>query len=211
MTPTPVFERLWHRTLDRLLAETTATVVLLTLPLLTQLPMLRVWSHLPRLQALAGATVDEFNAVIRASVARSPRLVLADVEPEIRRILRAGQSVTGWQLPCQVRRGYLDFEPLRGLRRQVWSGGLITFDGLHPTHTGTALLTNVVIDALRARGWNVPRIDLAAVARDDDLLQHPSPHSWAALRYYLRRNYDRSVETTTARTWPIELRRGREV
>ena len=210
VTPREVFARHWRTALDRLLAETSAVIVVLTIPDCTLLPMLRLWRGRDRLRTLMHRTLDEYNAIIRASAARDERLVVVDLEPEVNRIHRAGVPVDGWQVPFTVAGRRLTFDALRGVPGRVWSGGLISFDGLHPTTTGYAVLTNVVIDQLNARlATGVPRLDLAAVARADTILRLPTPYSAALLNFYMHRCYGAEVDALEAQTWPLELREGR--
>ena len=55
-------------------------------------------------------------------------------------------------------------------------GGLISLDGIHPSHTGYAMYANTFLEAINAaRGLNLPMVDLVPVMAED-------PYSPAALR-----------------------------
>ncbi|NUP99785.1 MAG: hypothetical protein HUU35_08015 [Armatimonadetes bacterium] len=203
------FERLWRRLIGRLLAETAARIIVLTIPDVTTMPLLRVWQTRPALQQRIRRTVQRFNQSIVASQELSERVLVVDLQPEMTRIAAEGVLVDGWRLPYQVKRGRLDFEPLRGVPGVVTSGGLISFDGLHPTRIGYGVLANVVLADLRARwGVELPPVDLEELARGETMLLKPDPYSWPLLRGYLRSVYGRGVRELERGFWPAGLTPG---
>lgn len=209
ITPPLEFGRWWRVLIERLLSETSARIVVLTLPDVTILPILRLWRRRQRFQGLIRRTIDGYNAIIRASAARSDRVLVADVEDGLRE-MATGISTAGWDLPYRVARGRLDFAPLVGWPGVIQSGGLVSLDGLHPTPTGYAALTNGLIDLLDEKwGLDLPRIDLARIAAADPVLQRVDPWSWLGIASYLRIGAARDIAALEQERWPIELWRER--
>lgn len=184
-TPPVVFERRWRRMIQRLLSETTAVVVTIGLPDIAVLPLLQVFKHKPRMLRRLVATLAAYNDIIRATADRHERLIYADLGPDMQQTAEHGVSTRDWDLPYRVTQGVLTFKPLRGGFGRVESGGLISYDSLHPTQLGYSLLANTVIRAMNQQlAIDLPQFELEQVARQDPLLNNPNRYSaWLTSLY----------------------------
>lgn len=194
-TPVEVFGRLLRHALERLMAETRAVVILPTLPDVTRAPLLWAWcKRHPRLAERARGRLAAFNEMLVASDRPDHRVCVVDIRPAFDHHVEHGLPVDGAALPFRVDQQRLTFGPLRGRPGRLTGGGLVSYDGLHPTHTGYALLVNVLIEQLNARlATSLPAIDLTATAAADPLLRRPDPYHWAALRAYCEAAYGPGV------------------
>ncbi|MBI2300761.1 MAG: hypothetical protein HYU66_17770 [Armatimonadetes bacterium] len=209
VTPVSTFERLFQRLVSRLLAETRAVVVIPGIPDITSLPLLHAFRRRRVFLARAQAVLEHYDAIIAAAARRSERVVHIDPRPAMREYNRVGLDVRGWRLPYRVRSGRLTFAPLRGYGRWIWSGGLVSYDGLHPTQVGYALMAKHILEPLGERlGVPIPPVDLEQVARHDDLLAAANPVSAALTELALRLIYEPGVRELERRPWPNTPGRG---
>jgi len=208
VTPADEFRRLWRRLVDRLLAETNGQIIALTIPDIALVPQAEAWGR-PRLVRLLSATLAEYNRIIASEHRGESRVTVLDIGPEMIRMARDGCDVRGWSLPYQVRGDRLTCAPLRGRPGQVYSGGLLSYDGLHPTNTGSAVLADEVIKLLNNRlGVHIPPVDIAAIARTDPFAERLHPWMWPTVVAYQRLNYGAGARQVERRRWPIELATG---
>lgn len=209
-TPPDRFAQLWKRLIDRLLGDTSALVLVATVPEVTVLPLLQVFRRRRRLLRQIERTIAAFNDIILSTDGLAGRVLVADLRPALRDMHTQGCPVADWDLPYTVRSGRLDLRPLVGVPGRILSGGLVSSDGLHPTSTGYCVLTNTVLRLLNQReGLALPLLELPAVARAEPLLRRPDLHSWPLLSSYLAATYGRNVARRDRQTWPIELADGR--
>jgi lysophospholipase L1-like esterase len=60
----------------------------------------------------------------------------------------------------------------------AWFGGLSSFDSIHPSNTGYALLANMFIDAINTKyGTSIPDINIAAVYAGTGKIPFPDPYA----------------------------------
>jgi len=111
-------------------------------------------------RAAVRATIVAFNAEIATAIAdigarRAVDIALVDLQGGFDRLAANGVDLDGNGTPDLTTR-YL--------------GGIFSLDGIHPTHTGNALIANIFIDAINARfGEDLLPMDIARVARRDPL------------------------------------------
>ncbi|HEX3129301.1 MAG TPA: SGNH/GDSL hydrolase family protein [Thermoanaerobaculia bacterium] len=89
------------------------------------------------------ARVVAYNGII-ASVANSAGAALVDVNAEFRRLATTGINIGG-----------ITFT------RNFLTGGIFSYDGVHPTATGYGYIANLFIDAINAKfGGEIPEVNL---------------------------------------------------
>lgn len=204
VTPPGVFRRRLAHLLDRLLHETRAELVVIGLPDLTMLPLFQLWRRRPRLLRRLGAMTAAYNEILASFDRCRGRVLFVDLQPEMARVTREGQRVEASRMPCVPADGRLDFAPLRGYRRRLLSGGLVSYDGLHPTAPGYGLMANVVIRAMRERfAIDLPLLDLEALAWEDEMLLRPNRHTWRFTALYVPAEYVRRAPQAEAAAWPV--------
>ena len=209
VTPPVEFRKQWHRLLDRLLTETTAIIVIIGVPQLTVAPAVQVHRRRTGLIRDCGATIAAYNRILADSAAGRDRVLLVDLNPGLLEAASDGIPVDDWGLPYRVRTGRLTLAPPVGRPGDLWHGGLISYDGLHPTMTGYAMLANGVIQAVNERfGLQVGELDLPAIAARDPLLCQPSSWLWAASAITQRLTFHGAVTAMERDRWPIPPGRG---
>ena len=103
------------------------------------------------------ATVEAYNAII-AEEAASNGAVLVDMHSLVNDLAANGRVVGGQKLTT-------DF-----------MGGLFSFDGVHPTNTGYAIIANEIIKTInRSLAAGIPPISIEQVAKTDPLI-FPAGH-----------------------------------
>jgi hypothetical protein len=107
----------------------------------------------PAEAALVQARIAAINAHL-ASLATAPGVTLVDAHATFAALVRGELLIAG-----------------RPLGKTFGAGGLFSLDGIHPSHTGHALIANLFIGAMNeALGLGIPPIDLAAVQAADPYL-----------------------------------------
>ncbi len=208
VTPLDQFRRLWRRLIERLLAETNGEIIALTIPDIALVPQADAWGR-PRLIRLLSTTLADYNRIILSEHRRESRVTVLDIGPEMLRMARDGCDVRGWDLPYQVRGARLTCAPLRGRPGRLFSGGLLSYDGLHPTNTGAAVLADEIVKLLNSRlGLHIPPVDIAAVARCDPFAARLSTWMWPTVVAYQRLAYGPGAAQVERRRWPTELATG---
>ncbi len=203
VTPPAQFERHWQQLLGRLLTETQAAVVVVQVPDLVVAPAVQVHRRRAGLLRRCEVTIRAYNQIITDSAAGRDRVLVVDLNDGLRDAATQGIDVADWDLPYSVRRGRLTLSPPVGLPGWLWAGGLLSYEGLHPTQTGYAMLANGVIEAVNARfGSAVPLCDLPALARSDPLLCRPSPWLWTASRLAQRLAFNAAAAKLERAPWP---------
>lgn len=209
-TPIDRFARLWREAIDRLLSETTAQILTPTLIDATLAPLMRLWMRRhPLLERRMRRTFAAYNEIIRATDGRRGRVIVIDLDDAFLRHWHEGLHLDGATVPFEVPGRRLRFEPLRGLPGRLLSGGLASYDGLHPTATGYALLTNEVIAQLNARqGLSIPLIDLGRFAAADPLLLHANAYLWPVVMQFTDCTWGSGVARLARRPHcePVDLR-----
>lgn len=103
------------------------------------------------LEQAAGA-IAQHNAVI-GNIASSPPFVLVDINNIFNSILSTFQTSDG-------QRGY----QTNGLNLRPVPGELFSFDGVHPTNRGSAVITNKTIEAMNSSlNSDIPKIDVSKI------------------------------------------------
>ena len=111
-------------------------------------------------RAAVRATVVAFNAEIATAIAdisarRGIDIALVDLQAGFDQLAATGVDLDGNGTP-DLTTHYL--------------GGIFSLDGIHPTHTGNALIANIFIDAINAHfGESLARVDVARIAARDPL------------------------------------------
>ena len=97
-------------------------------------------------QATAGASVQAFNGVI-AGVAAANKAVVVDINGFLNRIKVGGFQTSGISFTAD----YI-------------SGGVFSFDGVHPSDQGSGIIANQFIAAMNSSfGWSIPYVNVAAL------------------------------------------------
>jgi hypothetical protein len=97
-------------------------------------------------QATAGASVQAFNTVI-AGVAATNKAVVVDINGFFTSVKANGYHTSGMVFTAD----YI-------------SGGLFSFDGVHPSSQGSGVVANQFILAMNSSyGWSVPLVDVSAL------------------------------------------------
>lgn len=103
------------------------------------------------LEQAAGAVV-QYNATIE-TIASTSGFTLVDINEEFNSILTQFQSSGG-------KTGY----QTNGLNLRPVPGELFSFDGIHPTNRGSAVIANFTIEAMNSSfGSNIPMIDVSKI------------------------------------------------
>lgn len=203
VTPPAQFERSWRRLLGRLLHETAAEVVVVLVPALAVAPSVQVHRRRRRLMRCCWRTIDAYNRIIREAAAGRERVLVVDLNEGLLEAAANGIDVRGWNLPFKVRDDRLTLAPPVGVPGRLWGGGLLSYDGLHPTRTGYAMLANGVIEAVNDRyGLQVPLCDLPAIAAEDPLLTAPNLYLWPASAATQRLTFDAAAAKLARADWP---------
>jgi len=203
VTPPVVYARQWRRLLQRLLSETDAPIVVVLVPMLVVAPAVQVHRRRARLLRRCEATIRAYNGIIAETAQRDDRVLVVDLNDGMLDAATDGIDVRGWDLPFKVRDDRLTLRPPVGVPGQLWSGGLLSYDGLHPTMTGYAMLANGIIEGVNERfGLEVPLCDLAAVAAADPLLRQPSPWLWVVSKTSQRFTFESAAARLDRASWP---------
>ncbi len=97
-------------------------------------------------QATAGASVQAFNAVI-ASVAATNKAAVVDMNGFFNSVKANGYHTSGMTFTAD----YI-------------SGGLFSFDGVHPSDQGSGVVANQFILAMNSSfGWSIPLVNVAGL------------------------------------------------
>ena len=97
-------------------------------------------------QATAGTAVTNFNGII-ASVASGNKAIVVDMNAFFNGVKANGYRTSGLVFTAD----YI-------------SGGLFSFDGVHPSDQGAGVIANQFILAMnRGYGWSVPLVDVSAL------------------------------------------------
>ncbi|TGK84655.1 hypothetical protein EHQ24_06595 [Leptospira noumeaensis] len=106
---------------------------------------------------LVTTRVNEINTYIRLLAESNLNVHLVDIDAMFKRVLNREVTVGG-----------------KVLGKTIGLGGVFSFDGVHPSHTGHGLIANVFIEEMnRTLGLNLALVDLAIIQasdpyRDDD-------------------------------------------
>ena len=97
------------------------------------------------------STVDQYNAVIAQQVS-SAGGILVDIHGVLQGLAQTGITINNYPATATL------------------LGGLFSLDGIHPTNTGYALITNVYIQTINAAlKTNIAQVDVSSVAASDPL------------------------------------------
>lgn len=86
--------------------------------------------------------IDEFNQII-ALAAQNPRVHLVDMHQLMEDLKDQGRTLRGSGAPVRVTTTFT------GAPRPDGTEGIFSFDGVHPSNTGHALIANVVLDRIK--------------------------------------------------------------
>ena len=111
-------------------------------------------------QAQIRARIDDFNRAI-AEVSQAAGVPVVDVHAFYQSFVRSGRAIGGI-----------------GVTNHFLTGGFWSYDGVHPTELGYALLANEWITAINGTGGTVPPVGLAPYlgVRPSDSIQQASAH-----------------------------------
>ena len=111
------------------------------------------------LAAQVQALNDAYNAQI-AAVATATGAALVDVNTVFKQIRTAGGVPVNLPKCCSL----------------LYGGGLSSFDGIHPSNTGYAVIANVFIGTIdQAFGASIPQVNVATIYASDPFAPHESP------------------------------------
>jgi len=123
--------------------------------------------------AVVSQRIRDFNQVLQEAAQLSPRVHLVDVHAALDDAVRQGRQLRGagpdeWVVPN-----------FTGAPDTQGRDGIFSYDGVHPSDTGHAVLANLILDKLRqdlgsqprfSRFQNLPPLDEKAV-------HHADPHA----------------------------------
>lgn len=95
--------------------------------------------------------VAEYNQVLRDAAAANPRVHLVDLAGELERSAATGRPLRGAGAPVTVTTTFTGVQDPRGYE------GLFSFDGVHPSDTGHAVIANMLLDYIKANLAHDPR------------------------------------------------------
>lgn len=116
--------------------------------------------------------IDEYNAVIRGAAALDPRIHVVDVHEEFDRMATDGRRLRGDGDPVTLGAGFTGAVDAAGRE------GLFSYDGVHPSDTGHAVLANMILDRVREDLGSNPkfRAFLEAAPIDEKAVLAADPH-----------------------------------
>lgn len=116
--------------------------------------------------------VEEYNQVLREAAAANPRVHLVDLAGELQRSAEHGRPLRGEGPPVTVTTTFTGVRDGRGFE------GLFSFDGVHPSDTGHAVIANILLDYVKAHLAHDPRFAkfLATPAIDEKKVFAADPH-----------------------------------
>ncbi len=114
--------------------------------------------------------IDQYNAIIAEAAANNDRVHLVDVHELLDRAKAEGLELRGDGAPIRVAPEYTGQRDSRGFE------GIFSYDGVHPSDIGQAVIANQILDVLRselpdtekfASLKNAPVIDEIEILKDD--------------------------------------------
>ncbi|MBI3925622.1 MAG: SGNH/GDSL hydrolase family protein [Armatimonadetes bacterium] len=127
----------------------------------------------PEEMAQIQARVQQYNDVLRQAAAGTPRIHLVDVQRILNDIRISGRPLRGpGEEQIRVTTTFTGVCDLRGF------GGIFSYDGVHPSDTGHAVIANVVLDAIREQLGGNPKFARFLQARpiDEKSVFRADPH-----------------------------------
>lgn len=106
--------------------------------------------------------VREYNDVLRDAAASNPRIHLVDLAGELERSAAGGRPLRGAGPPVTVTTTFTGVQDSRGYE------GIFSFDGVHPSDTGHAIIANMLLDHLKSHLAHDPRFARFAAAPEID-------------------------------------------
>ncbi len=116
---------------------------------------------------------DEFNKLIRETVAQNPRLHLVDTNQVLREAATNGIALRGQGDEITVTNTFTGQKDERGF------SGMFSFDGIHPSDVGYAVIANRVLDKLQADLGDKPGYESikSATPVDEKAVLAEDPHN----------------------------------
>lgn len=118
------------------------------------------------------ARIDEYNQVIEEAAALSPRVHVVDVAGAMEEMQSQGRSLRGEGAEVVVGTG------MTGARDASSREGVFSYDGVHPSDTGHAVIANLVLDKIKEDLGDRPEFsqfrDLPAI--DEKAVHVSDPH-----------------------------------
>lgn len=116
--------------------------------------------------------VQEYNDLLRTAAAANPRVHLVDVAEELRQLEASGRPLRGSGPDVTVTTTYTGVHDARGF------DGIFSYDGVHPSDTGHAVVANMFLDHVKANLGHDPRFArfVGAPEVDEKMVYARDPH-----------------------------------
>lgn len=126
----------------------------------------------PEEAARVQARIDEFNAVLSQAAAENSRIHLVDLHGMLNEVRHHGRSLVGDGVPVTVTTTWTGVKDERGF------GGIFSYDGVHPSDTGHAVVANLLLDKIKQDLGHDPRFGALVRARsiDEKAVYQADPH-----------------------------------
>lgn len=122
--------------------------------------------------AVVSARISEYNQVIGEAAALSPRVHLVDVASAMEEMQTAGRALRGEGEQVMVGTGMTGAPDAEG------RDGVFSYDGVHPSDTGHAVIANLVLDKIKSDLGDRPEFsqfrELPAI--DEKAVHAADPH-----------------------------------
>ncbi|MGE0488007.1 MAG: SGNH/GDSL hydrolase family protein [Vulcanimicrobiota bacterium] len=126
----------------------------------------------PEESARVQTRVGEYNQILRRAAEQNPRVHLVDVNRVLSSADRDGRDLRGAGADQRITTTYTGIADGRGY------GGMFSFDGVHPSDTGHAVVANVLLDTIKSELAGDPRFAafMAAEPIDEKAVYANDPH-----------------------------------